>query len=146
MSERHAQARELVKTYSTWAAGAGLIPIPAIDVVAIGGLQLKLISDLAEHYDLPFKKDRGKAILSALVGGTVSARLAYGAGGSLLKAIPLVGQFGGMLAMPAFAAASTYAIGQVFIQHFESGGTFLDFDPAAVRDHYQREFDNAKSA
>lgn len=146
MSERQMQAQQLVKTYSTWTAGAGLIPLPALDVVAIGGLQLKMISDLAEHYELPFRKDRGKALIAALLGGAMSTRLTYGAGGSLLKAIPIVGQFGGLLAMPTFAAATTYAIGQVFVQHFESGGTFLDFDPAAVREHYQREFDKARTA
>ncbi len=145
MSERYQQAQQLVKTYSGWAAGAGLIPIPAVDVLAIGGLQLKLISDLAGHYGLPFKKDRGKALLSALLGGAVSTKLAYGAGGSLLKAIPIIGQFGGLLAMPSFGAATTYAVGRVFVQHFESGGTFLDFDPDTVREHFKSELATAKA-
>jgi hypothetical protein len=47
--------------------------------------------------------------------------------------------------MPAFGAAATYAVGQVFIQHFESGGTFLDFDPDKVREHFRQEFDRARA-
>ena len=46
----------------------------------------------------------------------------------------------GRSTMPVFAGASTYAIGQVFIQHFESGGTFLDFEPAKVREYFRRQF------
>jgi hypothetical protein len=30
-----------------------------------------------------------------------------------------------MIAMPVAATAATYAIGTVFVKHFESGGTFL---------------------
>jgi uncharacterized protein (DUF697 family) len=145
MTDRQAQAQQIVKTYSTWSAAAGLIPIAAVDVAAIGGLQLKMISELAQAYDLPFKRDRGKALLSALLGGAVSTKLAYGAGGSLIKAIPVVGMVGGLIAMPAFGAAATYAVGQVFIQHFESGGTFLDFDPDKVREHFRQEFDRARA-
>jgi hypothetical protein len=29
-------------------------------------------------------------------------------------------------------------LGKVFIQHFESGGTFLTFDPMTVRAHFAR--------
>ena len=47
----------------------------------------------------------------------------------------------GMIAVPAFYAAATHAVGQVFLQHFESGGTFLTFDPEQVRDHFRKEFE-----
>ena len=35
-----------------------------------------------------------------------------------------------------FAGASTFAVGKVFIEHFESGGTFLTFDPERVLEYY----------
>jgi hypothetical protein len=35
----------------------------------------------------------------------------------------------GALTMPVFSAAATYVIGKVFIQHFATGGTLLDFHP-----------------
>ncbi len=53
--------------------------------------------------------------------------------------IPFVGSTLGALSMPVMAGASTYAIGKVFIQHFESGGTFLTFDPKAVKDYYAEQ-------
>jgi hypothetical protein len=32
------------------------------------------------------------------------------------------------------SAGATYAIGKAFIQHFESGGTLLDFNPPDYRE------------
>src|SRR5262249_52323614 len=60
--------------------------------------------------------------------------------GSAAKMIPFVGPLVGGLSMPLFSGAATYAIGQVFIQHFETGGTLLDFEPEKVREHFRREF------
>ncbi|NJL59719.1 MAG: hypothetical protein HC887_08825 [Desulfobacteraceae bacterium] len=46
--------------------------------------------------------------------------------------------------MPASAGAMTYAVGRVFLQHFESGGTFLNFNPEEVKEHYARLFEEGK--
>jgi len=70
--------------------------------------------------------------------------MAYGAIGSALKAVPIVGALAGAPAMAAFTAAYTWAVGNVFVQHFESGGTFLDFDPEKVRDHFRASFDQGR--
>ena len=51
--------------------------------------------------------------------------------------MPLVGPALGVLSMPAMAAAVTWAVGKVFMQHFASGGTLLDFDPEKTRTHFE---------
>ena len=48
------------------------------------------------------------------------------------------------LSRAAIAAASTYAVGLVFLQHFESGGTFLSFQPGQVREHFRKIFEGAR--
>jgi uncharacterized protein (DUF697 family) len=48
--------------------------------------------------------------------------------GSLVKAVPAVGWVVGAVTMPALSAGATYVVGKVFIQHFASGGTLLDFN------------------
>jgi uncharacterized protein (DUF697 family) len=63
---------------------------------------------------------------------------------SLLKSIPLIGSLSGLVAVPALAAAFTYAVGKIFLQHFASGGTFLDFDPQKVREYFARQFEEGK--
>lgn len=138
--------QHIVVRYSKLAAGAGLIPMPAVDVLAIGGLQLKMIADLAQCYGVPFKREQTKAIVTALAGGVTSTKLAYGAGSSVLKAIPVVGQIGGMLAMPVWGAAVTYGIGRVFIQHFELGGTIDNMDVAHAQQQLPAEVAGAQAS
>ena len=40
----------------------------------------------------------------------------------------------GSLTMPIYSAGATYVIGQVFMKHFDSGGTLLDFNPPDYRE------------
>ena len=58
----------------------------------------------------------------------------------VLKFVPVVGSLLAAVSAPAFTGASTYALGRVFVLHFESGGTFLTLDPDKVRAHYEAEF------
>ena len=95
-------------------------------------------------YGLTLDKDRGKSLVTAVIGGAVPTSLGYGAVGGFLKRLPLVGPIVGVFTVSAFAAASTYAVARVFIQHFESGGTFLDFKPSEVRAHYLKELKAAE--
>ncbi len=142
--ENVAQAEKTIRKYMYISMGAGLIPIPVVDMAALLGLQLRMVAVLAHQYKLEFKKDQGKAFIASLVGSSVPA--AGGpALGSLIKRIPVIGQTVGVLAMPVLAGASTYAVGKVFAQHFESGGTFLTFNPKAVFKHYEEHFAKGKT-
>jgi uncharacterized protein (DUF697 family) len=58
--------------------------------------------------------------------------------------IPVVGQTAGGMTMLATGGACTYALGKVFVQHFESGGTFLDFDPEKVKAYFAEKFKEGK--
>jgi hypothetical protein len=46
--------------------------------------------------------------------------------------------------VPTLASAATIAIGRVFTQHFETGGTLLDIDADKLRTHFKAEFEAAK--
>jgi uncharacterized protein (DUF697 family) len=143
MSIRLEGAQRLVNKHALYAAAAGLVPVPLVDLAAITGTQLKMLKELADHYGVPFQADLGKSLVGALVGGVVPTKLAYGMAGSLIKGVPVIGGLLGLFTSPAFASASTYAIGKVFLTHFESGGTFLDFDPEKVRAHFASEYETA---
>jgi len=136
-------AEQLVRRHIVYAMAGGVVPVPMFDVAAITGVQLKLLTELADLYEVPFESTSVKNVLGSLVGGLggVSAGL-WGA--SLLKSIPVVGSVAGMVMVPVFAGASTYAVGKVFIQHFESGGTFLTFDAKKAQAYYREVFDEGK--
>jgi len=133
MSVQDTTAREIVKRYSMYSAAAGLIPMPWVDMAAITAVQLKMLAELGKVYNVPFESDRVKPIVASLLRAYASTEIGYGAGASLLKAIPLVGGVLSAVSVPAFASGFTYAVGKVFITHFASGGTFLDFNPDETR-------------
>lgn len=137
VSDRPAQARELVNHHLGLSLGAGMIPVPIVDVVAISGIQLKLITDLSRLYEVPFTRHRAQAIVLSLFAGVGSLSLATGIVGSLLKTLPGAGSLLGAATLPVTATAFTYAVGQVFIEHFESGGTLLDFDTTAAKRQFE---------
>jgi len=141
LTEKEQQGLKIVRNYMWWSMGAGLIPVPFVDLVAVSSVQLKMLGDLSKSYGIEFQEHRGKAMIASLIGYVVPSTLSFGSLGSLLKAIPVVGAFVGAPTMALFCGASTYALGKVFIQHFESGGTFLTFDPAKVKEHFQHAFD-----
>lgn len=144
-TETETKAMEVVRSYLGWSAGAGLLPLPGLDLVAIVGVQVKMLHKMSAIYNVPFRANLVKPLIVALVSGG-SAVLLGGATAILVKGVPLLGTLAGMLALPALAAASTWATGKVFIRHFESGGTFLDFDPSKARAYYAEQFEAAKNA
>jgi uncharacterized protein (DUF697 family) len=139
-------AKKLIRHYSYWSGGFGLIPLPVIDIVAISGVQVKMLLEMAKHYpgETSANDERVRGAVGALIGGLAPVAI----GGGLISAfkfVPGLGQIVGVLAVPALAAASTIAIGRVFLEHFESGGTLLDFEPEKMREYYMREFEAAKA-
>lgn len=118
---------KIVKRHMGAAFAAGLVPIPLVDMAIVTGVQLNLVAKLAEIYGIPFSQNRARSIIAALVGGTLPAYAAPSFAG-LVKLIPVAGTVLGMVSMPTLSAASAYAVGHIFIEHFESGGTLLTFD------------------
>ncbi len=126
--EREAQATKLVERYALWSGAAGLVPVPVIDVALVGGIQLDMLRRLATLYDVPFSDDWGKSVLASLAGSLIPASSGMGVA-SALKSVPVIGTGVGILTMSGVSAGATYLIGKVFMQHFATGGTLLDFNP-----------------
>lgn len=139
MTEKDALATEAIKKYSLYSAGAGLIPMPLVDFAAISAIQLKMLSRVSAIYEIPFEADRARSVVAALIGGLAGTSLGYGLGHNLLKAVPIFGPVLGGFSVSAMGGAVTWAVGRVFMQHFASGGTLLDFEPDTMRQHFKSE-------
>jgi uncharacterized protein (DUF697 family) len=144
--ERDEAASKLVDRFSLGAGAAGLIPLPLVDIAAVGGVQLQMLRRLSEIYGVPFLDNRGKAIIASLAGSVIPDLSAIGVS-SAVKTVPVIGTAIGTCSMAAFSAGATYVIGKAFIQHFASGGTLLDFNPPDYREFIkaQKEKWNARS-
>jgi uncharacterized protein (DUF697 family) len=150
-ASRDEAASNLVDRFSLWSGAAGLIPVPLVDIAAVGGVQIQMLRRLSEIYGVPFSDNRGKSIIASLAGSVLPASTATTTGmgiASALKIVPGVGTVISALTMPVFSAGATWVIGKVFIQHFASGGTLLDFNPPDYREFIkaQKEKWNARSA
>lgn len=138
-SNRTTSANSIIKNHMVWSMGAGFIPVPIADLFAVSAIQLDMIRQMSKLYDIDFKLSEGKAIIASLTGSGI-ARL----GARAIKFIPGVGSILGGITMSALSGASTYAIGEVFKKHFETGGTFLDFDPTRLKKYYNEKFEKGK--
>jgi len=131
--QRDEVASKLVDRFAIWSGVAGLVPLPVVDVLAVGGLQVQMLRRLSQIYGVDFSANRGKSLIAALAGSMIPATSGMGAA-SALKAVPILGTLAAGFVMPVLSAGATFAIGKAFIQHFESGGTLLDFNPPDYRD------------
>jgi uncharacterized protein (DUF697 family) len=148
MDDQAKKVSKTIRLYMGLSAGAGLIPIPLADLAAITALQMKMLFDIAKIYEVPFRAARTRAVVSGLIGGALPMILTEGSAGyigSLGKSVPIIGPLFSLAIMPGFAAASTYAVGQVFARHFESGGTFETIDPDKAKADIAKEYHERKT-
>ncbi len=138
-TNRADNAQSVIKNHMMWSMGAGLIPIPMADFLAVSAIQLDMIKQLSKIYEVDFKMTEGKALITSLTGSGL-ARL----GARAVKFIPGVGSVIGGVTMAVLSGASTYALGEVFKKHFDTGGTFLDFDPERLKKYYNDKFEKGK--
>ena len=134
------KAEKIVRNHMLVALGTGVVP-PVVDIAALTGVQIRMLYVLAKNYNQKFSDEWGKSVIGSLLGGYGMAKLCTGAVYSLMKFIPGIGQIAAPVSLSVVAAASTYALGKVFIKHFEAGGTLLNFKPEKMREYYYEQYE-----
>ncbi len=127
------QASTRVASAVTWSAVAGALPLPGLDLLVMGFVQARLIRDLCRLYGHKASGEVLRGAAAVILGVAVPAgisRLLFGSG---VKAVPILGTLVGMAAMAALGASATYALGFVYVQHFESGGGPLSLEKVKAR-------------
>ncbi len=142
---RLAAVSKIISSSYGWAAAAGAIPLPLLDMVALAAVQASMVNRIAGQYGESISDEAAKSLVAVLLGTIVPSGLASMAVGSGAKLIPGVGYVAGSVALGGFGAAATYAIGKIFVRHFEGGGTISNFSPAAVQNDLKKEFTAAKA-
>ena len=129
----------VILKYTMLAAGAGLLPVPLLDLAAVSAINLKMLKDLAELHGKEFRTELAKSAVGSLVASAGGGLLVIGPVASLFKAVPGLGSVVGGLAAPGAAGGMTYATGKVFAAHFAKGGDFVNFDAKRFKDMFKRE-------
>lgn len=138
------QAHLIVYKYVVLSIGAGAVPVAIFDVAASIVLQLKLIQELSELYGFDHREDMARNAIGTLLTTTLGLMIGSKIGASMAKLVPGVGTKVGMLKTAIFFGVSTHISGKILIMHFEAGGTLLNLDPIAMREHFRQEFANSR--
>ncbi|MDF1752550.1 MAG: DUF697 domain-containing protein [Verrucomicrobiales bacterium] len=138
-TELEEKAHQIVKDHVLCSMGAGLIPIPLVDIASVTAIQVDALKKLAGLHGVDITDGNAKAIATGLAGSTL-ARL----GASAIKLVPGVGTVAGGLTMAGLSGASTYAICQVAQNHFKTRGTFLDFNATDAKEAYAVALEKGK--
>jgi uncharacterized protein (DUF697 family) len=136
------QAENLIKTHVLAATTLGLVPVPLFDLALLIGNQVALVHGLSQRYGVPFDKVRTRAIILSLLSGSAPVLGVIGLS-SGAKIMPGIGTLVGSGTVAVSGGALTYAVGEVFVRHFESGGTLLNVDLERMRRLFKRKVADA---
>jgi uncharacterized protein (DUF697 family) len=137
-------ADSIIKSYVIGAVSVGIVPIPFVDIAGAAALQLRMIKKLSDLYQQDFSEGVVRSIVGSLGGGF----LGYGVGmiaSSAIKTVPGIGWMMGMMSVPVFLGASTYAIGKVFAKHFDTGRPIYDLNVEAVKEFHREQLEKGKA-
>jgi uncharacterized protein (DUF697 family) len=126
--------------YSTLAATAGALPVPFVDLLAVSGIQTRMVYDLAQVYGQPLTRQRLAELTSTLGLGL----LARQATRVLIKVIPGLGTVLGSMAGGALAWASTYALGKAFCLYYRDVLEGHMPNAERLREYYKAQLDQAQ--
>ncbi|MGD1840812.1 MAG: DUF697 domain-containing protein [Thermonemataceae bacterium] len=133
------KANKTVTKYVLISMGAGAVPVPLVDIAALTAVQLNMLKELCEDYEADFSEISGKMLIDEIAGTSLIK-----IGASLVKTIPGLGYLIGGIPMIVVSGASTYALGKVFINHLNKGGTLADFDISEAKVMFKKEFEKGK--
>ena len=141
----HVVAQSTVKMHMIAGMTLGLLPAPLFDIAALSGTQHNLLRSLSFHYGVDFDEKLGKTLVTSLVSGSLPVLAVVGLS-SFVKIIPGIGTVGGGIGMTVISGAVIYATGQVFIRHFEAGGTIESFDAKQWKSYFKAQLEEGKIA
>jgi uncharacterized protein (DUF697 family) len=129
-TRRRSQANSIVERHTAYAAVGGIIPVPIANVASITAVIVRMVKLLSDLYNIPFERDRARAIVVGLMGGAMPTGLGAVTTSTLFYVVPGSGLVG--LAVSSIAAvACTRSIGRIFVEHFETGSGLHDLHATA---------------
>ena len=130
-ARRLSRALVIVERHATYAAAGGIIPLPIANVASVMAIIVRMVKMLSDLYDVPFERDRTRAIVVAMAGGAMPTGLAAVTISTLQYVVPASAIIG-LAVSSTTAVACTRSIGRTFVEHFESGETLSDVSALAM--------------
>lgn len=109
------RARDIARSFSLWAAGIVLFPIPFSDLVLLMPIQTAMVISIGKAYGVKDPPEKTLAHIAAACGASVFGQITTLFVSNL---IPIIGK----LVSAPFVYGWTYGLGEVAIRYFESQG------------------------
>jgi uncharacterized protein (DUF697 family) len=136
LCEVYLQAAEsTILAHSLLAAAAATVPVPALDIPLIVGIQFHMAQQIARIYGQPLSRDRWLDLIGTL-GWSLATRMGVR---EMLKFLPWIGVPSAIV----FMGVSTYALGRLLSWYFAEIKLGHLPDKATLRKMYQQEWDRA---
>ena len=126
LQNRRRVAQGIVERYANYSALGGVIPLPVLNAGAVTAIILRMVKALSGVYHVPFEQDRTRAIVLGLIGGLTPTATSTMTASALLFLMP-GSNLVGLAVSSLTASACTRRIGSIFVEHFESGASVIDF-------------------
>lgn len=141
-----AESSRIIWNHVAYAAVAGLVPVPLIDVAAATTIQVRMVAKLCESHGVPFSEQAVKTVVSTLITAALPRATVGYPLISAAKGVPGVGTLLAAATLPALNGAVTWAVGRVFDWHFSRGGVIETLDPAVMGARFSAEVERGKAA
>lgn len=112
---KQSKARLTMRAYAVTAFAEGFIPLPFADAAVLVPTQVAMISSIANVYGIKLKRSTIAAILTSVLGTSLSTMLGKTIVSNILKFIPGAGTTVGGTISGAIASIITVSLGNVFI-------------------------------
>jgi uncharacterized protein (DUF697 family) len=122
---RRTRAYAIVNRHAIYASVGGVMPVPLMTFAGCPIVVMRMIKALSNHYGVPFERDRAQAIVLGMT-GSVPTGFGAIAATTFFYMLPISFLIGSAVSA-ALAAAATRGIGRVFVEHFETGASLIDF-------------------
>lgn len=125
-----------------WASAAALADVlPGVGLVAVPGMQGKMLHGLAQRYGVPWERRQAAEFVTALGAGFVYRYLVSLAGRQLGKFVPVYGQSIGAAAAASVSFASTYALGRAACLYLYRRRNREPVDSEALQEAFHEAFE-----
>ena len=137
------EVNKIIRKSVCIAMGIGIVPIPFFNLAAVSTSSIVMIKKLSELYGVEFKEGVARKIITAVIGAGVGV-LASGPVESVVSAVPLIGLPLAIATKPAMNGMTPYALGRMFVTHFEEGGGFVSVNIEAMKDSFSSAYKNSR--
>ena len=137
--KRHEEeAAKIVRNYTIAAAGSGLIPFSILSGAATTGVQVMMIKDLCQLFNVEFDQK----VVSTLITSIIGSALIQGASMAISAGVPGVVNPMKGLSGAALSGVYTATVGEFYKVHFQKGGSLDDASIMDIGNYFRAEIEN----